>query len=202
MWFSRSVAWDAEVYWALDLETGGFDARRDAILAVGMLPVREGLVRLGEAWRTLVRPEPGTRVSPASIRTHGIVEAELAAAPPLAEVLAEIERRISGGVLLVHHEGVDVAFLRRAFDRVGRRWPRPPVVDTARLLLAHADRERRRRPELPGDPPNVNLAAARRAFGLPEYPVHDALADAVAAAELFLVLRAELEARTLRDLTR
>jgi DNA polymerase-3 subunit epsilon len=105
-------------------------------------------------------------------------------------------------VLLVHHEGVDVAFLRRAFDRVGRRWPRPPVVDTARLLLAHADRERRRRPELPGVPPNVNLAAARRAFGLPEYPVHDALADAMAAAELFLVLRAELGAQTLRDLTR
>jgi DNA polymerase III subunit epsilon len=41
---------------------------------------------------------------------------------------------------------------------------------------------------------------ARRELGLPEYPRHHALTDALAAAELFLVLRGKLGARTLRDL--
>ena len=49
--------------------------------------------------------------------------------------------------------------------------------------------------------PQLNLADARRACGLPDYPAHDALTDAVATAELFLVLRHRLGARTLRELT-
>jgi DNA polymerase-3 subunit epsilon len=49
--------------------------------------------------------------------------------------------------------------------------------------------------------PVLNLSRARREHGLPEYQAHDALTDALAAAELFLVLRKELGARTLRDLT-
>ena len=32
----RSPAWDAVTYWALDLETGGLDARRDPVLAIGI----------------------------------------------------------------------------------------------------------------------------------------------------------------------
>ncbi|HYQ80643.1 MAG TPA: 3'-5' exonuclease, partial [Anaeromyxobacteraceae bacterium] len=38
----RSPAWDSVVYWALDLETGGLDPRTDPILAVGMVPLRQG----------------------------------------------------------------------------------------------------------------------------------------------------------------
>ena len=53
-----SPAWDAVVYWALDLETGGLDPRADPILAVGLVPVREGTIRLGEAFRSLVCPQP------------------------------------------------------------------------------------------------------------------------------------------------
>jgi DNA polymerase-3 subunit epsilon len=196
----RAPPWDEVVYWALDLETGGLDPRRDAVLAVGMVPVREGRVRLAERFHSLIQPEPGLRVEPASIRVHGLVEAELGRAPELTAVLAEVDRRVREGVLLVHHADVDVEFLRRACARAGVHWRSPPVVDTARLLLAVAERERRRHPERPGDPPALDLGAARRRFGLPEYPAHDPVTDALAAAELFLALRRELGARTLRDL--
>ena len=51
-----SPRWDVPVYWALDLETGGLDARKDPIISVGMVPVRGGVIRLGEAFlRSLVR---------------------------------------------------------------------------------------------------------------------------------------------------
>ena len=200
-WFS-SPAWDEVVYWALDLETGGLDARVAPVLAVGMVPVREGRIRLGEAWRTFVRPEPGDEIDPRSVRAHQILGAEVKDAPPLAQVVPEIARRLDEGVLLVHHRSMDVPFLRRAWKRAGRRWPEPDTVDTAALLAAVAKAEHRRRPELPPDPPNLNLSAARRELGLPPYQAHDAVTDALAAAELFLVLRRRLGARTLRDLTR
>ncbi len=195
-----SPAWDSVVYWALDLETGGLDPRRDPIIAVGMLPIRSGRIRLGESYRTLVRPADGRAIDPESVRAHQLVWGEVKDAPPVAEVLPEIERRLADGVLLVHHKGIDVAFLKDAYRRCGRRWPSPPVVDTVALLVKQAHRAHLRRPELPVDPPALNLAAARELNGLPPYQAHDALTDAVATAELFLVLRHALRARTLREL--
>ena len=45
----RSPDWADVVYWALDLETGGLSPGRDPILAVGMVPIRDGVARLAEA---------------------------------------------------------------------------------------------------------------------------------------------------------
>lgn len=195
-----SPAWDTVVYWALDLETGGLDPASDAILAVGMVPIRAQIIRLGEAYSTLVRPDPGANVSPRSITAHQLVRGDVLGAPPLAAVVPEIDRRLREGVLLVHHRALDVRFLQRAYRRVGLRWPRPPVVDTVDLLLDLARRSQRLRPELPAEIPALNLSRARRQRGFPEYQAHDALTDALATAELFLSLRSELGARTLRDL--
>jgi DNA polymerase-3 subunit epsilon len=194
-----SPPWDSVVYWALDLETGGLDPRRDAILAVGMVPIREGGIRLGEAFATLVRPELADGFDPGSIQAHQLVPGEVAGAPGLIDVLGEIDQRIREGALLVHQAAMDVAFLRRAYRRVGLRWPDPPVVDTVGLLLKAAKRARFVQPDAQDQEPDLNLVAARRRLGLPDYGQHDALTDAIAAAELFLVLRRQLAARRLRD---
>jgi len=198
--FSSSPAWDSVTYWALDIETGGLDPRRDPIIALGMLPIRAGIIKLGEAYQTLVRPEPGREIRPESVRAHQLVRAEVREAPPLAEVLGEVDRRVREGALLVHHQAMDVAFLRQAFARHGRRWPSPPVVDTVELILKLHRRQRFTHPGHEGEEPSVNLAEARRRHGLPDYGSHDALTDAIATAELFLVLRRALGARTLRQL--
>jgi len=192
----RSPAWDAVTYWALDLETGGLDARRDPVLAVGMVPVREGTVRIGEAFRTLVRPEEAA-IDPASVRAHQILRVELRGAPTLSEVLPEVDRRLREGALLVHHQGIDVAFLRQGFRRARMPWPGPRVVDTAALLVRLG---RLAEPGLAREQIERNLSRARLQHGLPDYQAHDPLVDAIATAELFLVLRKRMGARRLRDL--
>ena len=40
--FFSSPAWDSVTYWSLDIETGGLDPKRDPIIALGMLPIRDG----------------------------------------------------------------------------------------------------------------------------------------------------------------
>jgi DNA polymerase-3 subunit epsilon len=198
--FFSSPAWDSLTYWALDLETGGLDPKRDPIIAVGMLPLRGGRIRLGESYRTLVRPADGRAIDPESVRAHQLVWGEVKDAPPIAEVLPEVDRRLGDGVLLVHHKGIDVAFLKDAYKRSGMRWRSPAVVDTVDLLVRLARKAHLAQPELPADPPALNLSAARELHGLPPYQAHDALTDALATAELFLVLRSLLGAKTLRDL--
>jgi len=195
-----SPPWDAVSYWALDLETGGLDVRRDPILAVGMVALRQGVIRMGEAYRTLVRPESAGAIGEASIRAHQLVWGEVRDAPAVGEVLREVDRRLRDGVLLVHQAAIDVAFLRRGYRNCGMRWPRPQVVDTVDLLVKLARNSRFTRPSAINDMPKLNLAEARQEHGLPEYQAHDALTDAVSAAELFLVLRQRLGARKLRDL--
>jgi DNA polymerase-3 subunit epsilon len=195
-----SPAWETVTFWSLDIETGGLDPKRDPIIALGMLPVRHGVIRLAESYETLVRPEDGREIRPESVRAHQLLRGEVREAPPLGEVLREVERRLREGALLVHFQAIDVQFLKGAFQRCGLKWPAPPVVDTAELIHKLARRRRFLAPDQPADGPSTNLSKARAQHGLPEYQAHDALTDAIATAELFLVLRQALGARTLRDL--
>jgi len=193
-----SPPWDSVVYWALDLETGGLDVRRDPILAVGMVPLRQGVIRLGEAYATLVRPPRAEAISPASIQAHQLVWGEVREAPHVFEVLKAIDGRLREGVLLVHESRIDVGFLKKAYAGCGLRWPSPPVVDTVDLLMKVGRMAHFTNPS--AAEPTLNLAAARAELGLPAYPAHDALTDAISAAELFLVLRRKLGAKKLREL--
>jgi len=197
MW-QRRRPWQAESYWALDLETSGLDARRDAILSVGMVPIRDGLIRYGERWYSLVRPPASESLSQEGLGAHHILPSELASAPLEADVLAEIDRRLTGTVLIVHFGRIDLGFLEAAYRRCGLTWPKPPTVDTVDLLYRLA-RERQRFHPHP-QAPRTGLSEARTELGLPQYTNHHALWDALATAELFLALRARLGAKTLRGL--
>ena len=197
--FFSSPRWDVPVYWALDLETGGLDARHDPIISVGMVPIRGGVIHLGESFSTLVRPDPGRPIKPESVRAHQLLAGDLRKSPPLHAVLMEVGRRLADGVLLVHNRGIDVSFLKEGHARTGVSWKKPVVVDTVDLIVKAAERRKFLRPD-GVQMPSLNLSEARRAHGLPDYQAHDALIDAVSTAELFLVLRQVIGAKTLRDL--
>jgi DNA polymerase-3 subunit epsilon len=190
----RSPAWRKVVYWVLDLELGGLDPARNTVVSVGMVPVRDGIVKVGESFYTLVHGS--APIDEASLAIHHILPDELAGAPSPEEVVEEIDRRLREGVLLVHFAAVDVPFLRGLYRRCGRRWWKPVVVDTADLA------GRVSKPLLGGGSDEAtDLGSVRDRVGLPRYTEHHALSDALATAELFLVLRHRIGARTLRDLT-
>lgn len=182
--------------WALDLEMSGLDPAAGRILAVGMVPLRDRVIRVGEGFASLVRADGPLDMS--GVAAHHLLPDQLAAAPSLDEVVEEIDRRLDGTVLVVHAAEIDLPFLRRAYRDAGRSWPDPPVIDTLRLLRRH---ERHRLAVEPVEMaiPGV-LGAARARFGLPSHDQHDAFADAVATAELLLVLAHRLGARSLGDL--
>jgi DNA polymerase-3 subunit epsilon len=197
-WRRRRRPWHAETYWALDLETSGLDARRDRIVSVGMVPIVDTTIRWGQRFNSLVRTDRTAAVSVASMAVHQILPEDGAAAPDEGSVLDAVIDRLSSDVLLVHHAGLDVRFLRAACRRRGRRWPAPPVVDTVALLSRLEARMERLEP-YPRPLPR-GLAEARSRFGLPRHAEHDALADALATAELFLILRSRLAASRLGQL--
>jgi DNA polymerase-3 subunit epsilon len=192
----RRDSWRARTLWVLDLETGGLDPRADPVLSVGMVPIMDGVIRLGQAYHSLVRP--GRPVTGTSLTIHHILPGDLEGAPTPASVLPEVASRLGAGVIVVHERRVDIPFLRRAFDDHGIEPPVLAVVDTVRLLLRYARRHGHLTPERTEFP--TGLAAARARFGLPPHRAHEALSDAVATAELFLVLAHRLGATRLGPL--
>jgi DNA polymerase-3 subunit epsilon len=169
---------------AVDLETTGLSPARDQVLAVGWVPVDGLRIDLSGGQRHVVRrDDPG-----AAVPLHGRTHDDLEEGRPLADVLAELRRALSGRVLLAHHAPFELAFLGSAFRSVGERPDLPPAVCTLelqrRLLARHGEVR-------PGD---LRLWRARERHGLPVTAAHDALGDALACAELYLAQTAELGA--------
>ena len=197
-WFGGGPRWDEGVIWALDLETTGLRPDTDHIISIGMVPIRAGVIRYGERWHQLVRPAGVAAMPTEGIRVHHILPAELDQAPPIGDVLPQLEARLREGALLVHYAELDLPLLRREFKRHDLSWPEPVVIDTGDLLLRWHDRQQQWTPHPPS--PRTSLAESRADFRLPEYPPHDALSDALATAELYLVLRDRLGLGTLRSI--
>ncbi len=190
LFFWRDRPWEEVVFWALDLEATSYDWRSATILSVGMVPIRRGTIRWAERFYQPFRPPAGIDPATAAVTVHGLLPDELAAAPPIEQVLPEIARRLAGATLLVHWGRLDVTLLKRAFRAAEMSWPKPHILDTVELL----GRLERRRHLLEPSPKPVptQLGAARAFLGLPAHDEHHALHDALATAELMLCLRARL----------
>ncbi|MGE0640045.1 MAG: 3'-5' exonuclease [Thermoanaerobaculia bacterium] len=180
---------------ALDLETTGLDPRRDAIVAVGSVPVEGGSIRWGERRRALVDDPRSQRPRDlAALGVHQTLPSEQRGGIPLAGLLDLVAGELdAGGALLVHGASLERGFLDAAARAEGRRDRRFRAVCTLAYLRA-VDRYRHHLADrLPRDAarharlPTV-LGEARALFGLPDYPPHEPLYDALGTAELYLLL--------------
>lgn len=169
---------------ALDFETTGLDPRTDHILSAGMVDVAGLRIPLGTATNLLVAP--GTDVGQSAV-FHGLTDDALAAGGmPLAAALEEVFDRLTGRVLLAHHAPVEVGFLQAAVRRAHGVTITVAAIDTMRLGHRALGLDE----DHPGDA--LRLWRLRRRSGLPPYRGHDAVVDALACAELYLALVAEL----------
>ena len=176
---------------AIDLETTGLDAGRDAIVAAAAIPFVGGRAQPG--YVTLVNP--GRPIPAAATRIHGIDDTHVAAAPSLDEVLPHVELACRDRVVVGHDVGFDLAVLARA--RRARRLPRPAVValDTRRLSVALDPAYRDR----------AELETLAERLGIPVVGRHTADGDARLAGAILVALLPGLRAfgaRTVRDLIR
>ena len=171
---------------AIDLETTGLDARRDAIVALAAIPFAAG--RPGPGYVTLVNP--ARPIPPASTRIHGIDDAQVAGAPSLDAALARFDATCAGRVLVGHDVGFDLAVLARA--RRLRRLPQPKLLalDTRRLAIALHPPWRR----------HGTLEGIAAALGIPVVGRHTADGDARLAGEILLALLPDFRRRGVNTL--
>lgn len=165
---------------ALDFETSGLDPARDNIVSVGFVALRGGVVRLETARHLLVQSPPPLQdkaiclhhISP-DMQRHGLLP---------EQALGQLWQALDSQIVLGHGTVVEQAFLGQYFQRHGLPAPALVWLDTLKIeqsLPCPWGREQ-------APPGYWQLAQVRRRYGLPDYPAHHALVDAVACAELLL----------------
>lgn len=202
-----AAPWREVPYVVLDVETSGLNPKHDVLLSIGLVTILKGRIRMDQAWKTLVRPPEQVKISPDSIRIHGILTSDLVSAPPIEEILPTLIERLCGHVIVVHFATLDIGFLSRALQTHYRVKLQGPAIDTLRLAGTLDVQSRLISTEIgeSGDPEAMRLPALARKAGLPVHAEHDALSDALTTAQLFLSQATRFERQgkgTLRHLLR
>jgi DNA polymerase-3 subunit epsilon len=164
---------------AIDLETTGLDVKRDLILSVGYVTLHGRRIDLGSARHRVVRIDRS--IPEASAVIHKITDDQSARGLELADVLGELLEVLCGKVMIAHHAVVECGFIGNACRRLWGAGLPVSVVDTQ--TLARRTFERR---QIPFRGSDLRLHALGSRYNLPRYGAHNALSDALAAAELFL----------------
>ncbi|MFU8838499.1 MAG: exonuclease domain-containing protein [Thiohalomonadaceae bacterium] len=171
---------------ALDLETTGLDPEQDVILSIGLVTIRGLTIELGSAEHHLLCPH--CPIPEQSAVIHCITDDQAAKGKDLAEVLPGLLAQLSGKVMIAHYAAVEMQFLDRACRKLYGGGFVIPVVDTQRIAKRSLER---RNQVIRGR--DLRLAECRRRLGLPHYRMHNALSDALASGELFLVQLAQYD---------
>ena len=168
----------ADARWVvIDVESGGLDPHRDALLAIGAVAVAARRIELGRSYYRVLRQESPSGAD--NILVHRIGGAEQLAGEESSEALLGLLEFAGKAPCVGYNAPFDAALLDRAArSRLGARL-RLRWLDLAWLASA-VDRETAG----PRQPLDVWL----QAYGIAPIARHHALADALATAQLLLVL--------------
>lgn len=121
---------------------------------------------------------PGRDIPEDAVAVHGLTEEFLAAHPPFAEIVAELEAFVGGDRLVIHNAEFDLAFINAELARLGRPPLACPFVDT--LSVA------RRR--FPGAPASLDALCRRFDIDLTRRELHGAAIDCHLLADVYIEL--------------
>jgi DNA polymerase-3 subunit epsilon len=173
---------------ALDLETTGLDPKRDKILSYGLVEIQHLTVKLETSRHQLISIDG--QIPEESAVIHHITDDQAATGISIEAALPELLSRLAGKVMLVHYASIEQNFIDAACRKLYGVPFMIRTIDT--LVLAQRLFERRNATIQTGD---LRLFNLRPRYNLPNYKAHNALSDALATAELFLAMAAEMMPR-------
>ena len=173
----------------VDVETGGFNAKTDALLEIAAVLVEidpDGLLRRSETFRYHVRPFEGANLDPASLAVNGIdpdhpLRPAIDERDALQRIFREVRRAVGDNgcqraILVGHNAAFDLGFLNEAVARSSiKRNPFHPFscFDTATLCgVAYGQTV-------------LSRAVSAAGFAWDETLAHSAAYDAEITADLF-----------------
>ncbi len=169
----------------LDLETTGLDSEDEVILSIGWVEVKSGHIDLSTSRHMYVHSD--SKIKPETAVVNHITQQMLLDGVTIHEAMRSFFKVAEGKLIVAHGCLVEANFINQYLLRVFNINTLPLFwIDTLciekRLLKAINS----------PDESDVTLSGTRARYGLPAYNGHNALADAVATAELLLAQQARI----------
>mgnify|MGYP001322930963 FL=1 len=163
-----------DTYVAIDLETTGTNPAEDRIIEVGAAKVECG--RVVSTFSTFVNPQ--ISISPRITSLTGITDEDVAGAPVIADIIADMIAYTKDVPILGHNVIFDYSFIKKAAANSKLEYAKEGI-DTLKIA----------RRILP-DVPHKNLPALCEHFKIDPGKSHRALDDAISASKLYYALYA------------
>ncbi|MBL0378546.1 MAG: 3'-5' exonuclease [Desulfofustis sp. PB-SRB1] len=188
----------------LDTELTGLNRKKDEIVAIGAVKIRNFQIEIGRHFHSYIRPR---RLDPTTATlVHRITPEQLRQAPPLESVLPGFFSFVGDDIIVGHFIGMDMDFISRAAKSMRLATPANHLVDTMRLAAIYKKLVLGRYHESSSSASGeFNLRRLTKEFDIPSFNAHDALEDALQTAYLFLFLCKKVATRgvvTLADYRR
>lgn len=172
----------------VDVESSGLDVRSDSLIAIGAVAVRGGRMLAGEAFHVVLRQPKASTTQ--NILIHGIGAGAQAGGNEPASALLDFLEFAGKAPLAGYHTAFDRAMIDRAARQHLGRPTRHAWLDLAWMCPAlEPERGRACR----------SLDQWTDAHGITNMRRHDALADAMATAQLLQVMLARARGAGMRD---
>ena len=166
-------------YVAFDLETTGLYARRDKIIEIGAVRMRNG--EEIDRFQTFV--DPGQALERRTVDLTGITDEMLRGAPKLEEALPEFLEFVGDSILVAHNADFDTTFVQHACRRLGLDYPFTSVdtLTISQNLLPQLSK--------------FTLDTVAKHFGLEDFNHHRAGDDALICGKIMAKLIPMLQER-------
>jgi DNA polymerase-3 subunit epsilon len=170
-----------------DVESTGLDMRTDRLIAIGAVTVEAGRIDLGGAfYKVLRQPVASSRDN---ILVHGIGGTQQREGEDPIEALLAFLEFAGRAPLVAYHAAFDATMIRNAtLEYLGETF-KPPWIDLAYVAPELIRTEGVR---------HKGLDAWLQRFGIEVFSRHDAVADALATAQLLLAVLAHAEPKPRR----
>lgn len=174
----------------LDVETSGLSLKKDRLIAIGAVAIVQGRIMLDDAFDIVLRQEQVS--SKSNILIHGIAGGKQRSGTDPTEALMQFLEYIGADPLVAFHVAFDQSMLEKSLkawlqtDLKKRQW-----IDLAYLAPALLREQALN---------HRTLDDWMRLFQIQNHRRHNAVADALATAELFLCINKKCEQKGWRKL--
>jgi DNA polymerase III subunit epsilon len=121
--------WTEYTFVAFDTETSGAYPIGDDIVEFGAVKWQNG--KITDELQLLIKPRE--LMSDFIIGIHGITNEMVANAPPMAQVIQQIDSFMHDHILMAHHAPFDLGFLAVDYEKYGLAFPAHPALCTSIL---------------------------------------------------------------------
>ena len=180
-WKKVRLSWINQRYVVVDIETTGLNPKTDEILSIAWVVVVPPMIDIGRRNQFTLKPVSSEKLGQ-SPTIHGLTQRDFAHYSSIDAALEKLKIDLRESCFVCHNAQVDWQFLLHASKSTLQKLEPISVFDTLRYEHAVQNKNGPVREETG----MYTLSSCRARYGLPSYPAHDAMDDAIACAELFL----------------